>query len=81
MIGLAHYYAIALAKEGITVNTISPALIETEMTASNPKARPDLIPVGRFGKPEEVAQVVVMLAGNAYITGQTIHVNGGWYMS
>ena len=81
MIGMAHYYAIALAKEGITANTISPALIETEMVAANPKARPDLIPMGRVGKPEEVAQVVVMLAGNAYITGQTIHVNGGWYMS
>lgn len=81
MAGMAHYYARALAKEGITVNTISPALIATEMMAANPNARADLIPVGRFGTPEEVAQVVVMLAGNAYITGQTIHVNGGWYMS
>jgi 3-oxoacyl-[acyl-carrier protein] reductase len=51
------------------------------MVASNPNARADLIPVGRFGKPEEVAEVVVMLARNGYITGQTIHVNGGWYMS
>jgi 3-oxoacyl-[acyl-carrier protein] reductase len=81
MLGLAHFYARALAKENITVNTISPALIETEMVASNPNARVDLIPVGRFGKPEEVAEVVVMLARNGYITGQTIHVNGGWYMS
>ena len=37
--------------------------------------------MGRFGEVDEVASVVVMLAGNAYITGQTIHVNGGWYMS
>jgi 3-oxoacyl-[acyl-carrier protein] reductase len=81
MIGLAHYYALALVKDGITANTISPALIETEMVTSNPKARPDLIPVGRFGKPEEVAEIVVMLARNGYITGQTIHANGGWYMS
>ncbi len=81
MVGLAHYYARVLAKEGITANTISPALIESEMMAANPNAKVDLIPVGRFGKPEEVAQVAVMLAGNAYITGQTIHVNGGWYMS
>jgi len=81
MIGLAHYYALALVKDGITANTISPALIETEMVTSNPRARPDLIPVGRFGKPEEVAEIVVMLARNGYITGQTIHVNGGWYMS
>jgi 3-oxoacyl-[acyl-carrier protein] reductase len=38
-------------------------------------------PGGRFGEADEVAGVVVMLAENAYITGQTIHVNGGWYMS
>ncbi|RPI08863.1 MAG: SDR family oxidoreductase, partial [Acidobacteriales bacterium] len=81
MIGMAHFYARALVKEGITVNTVSPALIETEMVTCNPNARADLIPVGRFGKPEEVADVVVMLARNGYMTGQTIHVNGGWYMS
>ena len=40
-----------------------------------------MIPIGRFGEVEEVADVVVMLAGNAYITGQTINVNGGYYMS
>ncbi|MCX6923670.1 MAG: 3-oxoacyl-ACP reductase FabG [Verrucomicrobia bacterium] len=81
VIGLTHSYAAVLAKEGITVNAITPALIETEMITSNPKARPDLIPVGRFGKVEEVADVVVMLACNGYITGQTISVNGGWYMT
>ncbi len=81
MIGLTHFYARALVKESITVNAISPALIETEMVTSNPDARPDLIPAGRFGAPEEVSDVVVMLARNGYITGQTIHVNGGWYMS
>jgi 3-oxoacyl-[acyl-carrier protein] reductase len=80
-IGLTHAYAALLAKEGITVNAIAPALIETEMITSNPKARPDLIPVGRFGTIEEVADVVVMLASNGYITGQTISVNGGWYMT
>ncbi len=51
------------------------------MVTGNPKARPDLIPVGRFGTVEEVAGVVVMLASNGYITGQTINVNGGWHMS
>jgi 3-oxoacyl-[acyl-carrier protein] reductase len=80
-LGLTHSYAALLAKEGITVNAIAPALIATEMVASNPKARPDLIAVGRFGTVEEVAEVVVMLASNGYITGQTINVNGGWYMS
>lgn len=80
-VGLTHSYAALLAKEGITVNAIAPALIETEMITSNPKAKPDMIPLGRFGKVEEVADVAVMLACNGYITGQTISVNGGWYMS
>jgi 3-oxoacyl-[acyl-carrier protein] reductase len=79
--GLTHAYASLLAKEGITVNCIAPALVETEMVTSNPRARPDLIPVGRFGAAEEVAEVAVMLATNGYVTGQTVNVNGGWYMS
>lgn len=79
IIGLTHSYAHLLAKEGITVNAIAPALIATEMVANNPKARPDLIPVGRLGDVEEVADVAVMLARNGYITGQTVNVNGGWY--
>ena len=79
--GLTHSYASLLAKEGVTVNAIAPALIVTDMLTSNPKARPERIPVGRFGAVEEVAEVAVMLARNGYITGQTINVNGGWYMS
>jgi 3-oxoacyl-[acyl-carrier protein] reductase len=81
MIGLTHGYANLLVREGITVNAIAPALIETEMVTSNMRAKPDIIPVGRFGTADEVASVAVMLAGNGYITGQTINVNGGWYMS
>lgn len=81
IIGLTRSYASLLAKEGITVNAIAPALIETAMLEDMPRARTDLIPVGRFGKPEEVADVALMLAHNGYITGQTINVNGGWYMS
>jgi len=81
LIGLTHSYASLLSKQGITINTIAPALIATDMVTRNPNARPDLIPVGRFGTVEEVADVVVMLARNGYITGQTININGGWYMS
>ena len=81
MHGLTHFYASKLAKEGITVNVVAPALIDTDMVRSNPNAHPDHIPVGRFGSADEVAAVVAMLAANAYITGQTINVNGGWYLS
>jgi 3-oxoacyl-[acyl-carrier protein] reductase len=63
------------------VNAIAPALIETDMTTSNPNVRSDLIPLGRFGAVDEVAQVAVMLACNGYITGQTLNVNGGVYLS
>jgi 3-oxoacyl-[acyl-carrier protein] reductase len=81
MLGLTHSYSKLLAKEGITANAIAPALVETDMVRNNPNARPDIIPVGRFGLVDEVSSVVVMLARNGYITGQTINVNGGWYMS
>jgi 3-oxoacyl-[acyl-carrier protein] reductase len=81
MLGLTRSYARVLAKEGITVNAITPALVATEMVISNPVAKPDMIPIGRFGDIKEVADVALMLARNAYITGQTINVNGGYYMS
>jgi 3-oxoacyl-[acyl-carrier protein] reductase len=81
MLGLTHFYAARLAKEGITVNAIAPALVETEMVTGNVNAKPDLIPVGRFGIPDEVAEVALMLVNNGYITGQTFNVNGGWVMS
>jgi 3-oxoacyl-[acyl-carrier protein] reductase len=81
MLGLTRYYANHLAREGVTANAIAPALVETEMVTANLNATPDRIPVGRLGHVDEVAQVAVMLARNAYITGQTINVNGGWYIS
>ena len=81
MHGLTHSYARHLFKEGITVNTVAPALIETDMVTRNLQVTPEMVPVGRFGVAEEVAQVIVTLAQNGYITGQTINVNGGWYMS
>ncbi len=81
LIGLAHAYAVRLAGEGITSNVLAPALIETEMIASNPRASPDRIPVGRFGRPEEAAELAVAILSNAYVTGQTVQVNGGVYFT
>jgi 3-oxoacyl-[acyl-carrier protein] reductase len=81
IIGLTHSCASLLVRDGITVNAIAPALIETEMVTNNPNASPDLIPMGHFGSVDDVAAVAVMLATNDYMTGQTISVNGGWYMS
>ncbi|MCL2831374.1 MAG: 3-oxoacyl-ACP reductase FabG [Betaproteobacteria bacterium] len=81
MIGMTHGYASLLAGEGITANVVAPAMIDTDMIRSNERARPERIPLGRFGRVEEVADAVLMLARNGYITGQTINVNGGFYMS
>jgi 3-oxoacyl-[acyl-carrier protein] reductase len=81
MIGLTHSCALNSVRDGITVNAIAPALIETEMVTSNMNAKPSLIPMGHFGSVDDVASVAVMLAMNDYMTGQTISVNGGWYMT
>jgi 3-oxoacyl-[acyl-carrier protein] reductase len=81
LIGLTHSYASLLAKEGITANAIAPALIETDMITRNPNASPSRIPMGVFGRPDEIGRVAVLLAESDYITGQTISVNGGWYMT
>lgn len=81
MLGLMHSYASLLAKEGITVNAIAPALIETDMIKNNPHITPDLLPVRRFGQAGDVADIVAALVRNGYITGQTININGGWYHS
>jgi 3-oxoacyl-[acyl-carrier protein] reductase len=81
LVGLAHAYAALLAGEGITSNVLAPALVETEMVTSNPRARPERIPVQRFGRPEEVAELAVALIANGYVTGQTFQVNGGAYFT
>jgi 3-oxoacyl-[acyl-carrier protein] reductase len=76
MEGLTRGYAARLVKEGITVNAVAPSLIETDMM----KGQDNLvsrIPLGRFGKAEEVASAVMMLIDNAYMTGQTVAMSGG----
>jgi 3-oxoacyl-[acyl-carrier protein] reductase len=81
IIGLTRFCASAYVKDGITVNAIAPCLIETDMVISKFKASPDLIPMGHFGSVDNVASIAVMLTTNDYITGQTVSVNGVWYMN
>jgi len=81
MEGLTRGYAARLAKDGITVNAVAPSLIQTEMTSGNSLAGAGRIPVGRLGSGEEVAQVVLMVLSNAYMTGQTVQVNGGLHFN
>jgi 3-oxoacyl-[acyl-carrier protein] reductase len=85
IIGFTKSLAREVGVRGITVNAVAPGFIETDMTDSLPddqkEALAGQIPMGRLGTTNEVAQAVLFLAGESgsYITGQTIHVNGGMY--
>jgi 3-oxoacyl-[acyl-carrier protein] reductase len=81
LVGMTHSYAARLAKTGITANAIAPALIETEMVTDGLKASPERIPLGRFGTLEEAGETALFLVRNGFVTGQTINLNGGLYMS
>ena len=86
MIGMTKSFAQEIATRGITANCIAPGFIETAMTAELPenviKNMLDAIPQGRMGQADEIAASVAFLASNeaSYITGQTLHVNGGMAM-
>ena len=75
-----------VGKRDITINSVAPGFISTDMTENNKGVNADYlvkeIPLGRFGKPEEVASLISFMCsdGASYITGQTIHINGGLYM-
>lgn len=86
MVGLTKSLAREVALRGVTVNTIAPGFIDTDMTkAVAPQQREMMlaqVPAGRLGDPDEVASAVVFLASDAasYITGETLHINGGMHM-
>jgi 3-oxoacyl-[acyl-carrier protein] reductase len=86
LIGFTRSLARELASRNVTVNAVAPGFIETDMTRALPEqirlAYQGQIPLGRFGAVEDVANAVVFLAGEqaSYLTGQTLHVNGGLYM-
>ena len=85
--GFSRALARELGSRNITVNTVAPGFIDTDMTRDLPEAHKESlltqIPLARLGKPEEIAAIVAFLAGDhgGYITGETIHVNGGMYMA
>jgi 3-oxoacyl-[acyl-carrier protein] reductase len=82
LIGATKALAQEVAPRNIIVNAVAPGFIETDMTKDLPENDlKKMIPVGRFGKPEEVAAMVAFLASDdaAYITGEVININGGLY--
>lgn len=87
VIGFSKSLAREVGSRGITVNVVAPGFIDTDMTRALPEAQRDAllgqIPLARLGQPAEIAKAVAFLAspGAAYITGETLHVNGGMYMA
>ncbi len=87
IVGFSKSMAREVGSRGITVNVVAPGFIETDMTRDLPEAQrqalAESIALGRLGTPDDIAQAVLFLAGpgGAYITGETLHVNGGMYMS
>ena len=87
MDGFTRALAREIGSRGITVNSVAPGFIDTDMTKKLPDEQRDAlkvqIPLQRLGEPQEIAGVVAFLASDAgaYITGETIHVNGGMYMA
>ena len=87
VIGFSKSLAQEVGSRGITVNVVAPGFIDTDMTKALPDEQRDAlltkVPLGRLGDPQEIANAVTFLASSAanYITGETIHVNGGMYMS
>lgn len=85
--GFTRSLAHEVASRNVTVNAVAPGFIETDMTRDLPEAHKESllanVPLGRLGQPEEVAAVVAFLASDAaaYVTGSTLHVNGGMFMS
>ena len=80
LLGLTHFLASRVARDGVTVNAIAPALIEeTGMLPGDPGELAERVPVGRLGKPREVADLAMAIMTNAYVTNQVISVDGGMY--
>lgn len=81
LIGMMHHYAASLSKLNITANAIAPAFIETDLLAGIELPPAESMPLGRLGHPEEIGEVARMIVSCGFMTGQTIHVNAGRYMT
>lgn len=85
MEGLTRALALEGARRNVTVNAIAPGFVDTDMTKglkdADRQAIMQRIPMDRMGTPDEIAQAVGFIMGAGYMTGQTLHINGGMYLS
>ena len=77
--GLAHYLGSHMPVDGVTVNVLAPGFIETAMLPGDPRQLANVTPIGRVGRPEEVADLALAILRNGYVTSQVFNIDGGMY--
>ena len=77
--GLAHFLASRVAADGVTVNVLAPGFVETAMLPDEPATLAARVPLGRVGRPEEVADLACAVLANGYVTNQTFGIDGGMH--
>ena len=77
--GLTHFLASWVATDGVTVNSIAPGFVETEMLPGDPLKLGATIPIGRVGRPDEIARMAIAILSNAFVTNKVLTIDGGSY--
>jgi len=77
--GLTHFLASRAGREGVTVNAIAPGFVATPMLPGDPERLGGSVPIGRVGRPEEVAEMALAVLANGYVNSQVVRIDGGMY--